>query len=206
MIKITEKASIFIRAVQDVQPNGPYRLIGHSLGGLIAYEMACRFFDQGIGLDMIGVLDTFPPGLRRKTLRDRINLYRQEFKDIESKKGRLEYLGIRFRRILARLLIKISMADFLIRRGLAFQELRKLMKERAEDYKPSVYGGRLTFFYVAERLQDDLGILLPAWEKLSKNVDFVQVAGNHITLLREPYVQDLAQKIKAQLNKHSKEE
>jgi thioesterase domain-containing protein len=37
---VEEMATHYLRAIENVEPNGPYLLGGHSLGGWVAYEMA----------------------------------------------------------------------------------------------------------------------------------------------------------------------
>lgn len=50
-----------LRTVRTVQPSGPYRLAGHSLGGLIALEMAQQLAAQGEEVEFLAILDSFPP-------------------------------------------------------------------------------------------------------------------------------------------------
>uniref|UniRef100_UPI0034DF1A72 thioesterase domain-containing protein n=1 Tax=Modestobacter roseus TaxID=1181884 RepID=UPI0034DF1A72 len=54
-----------LAAVRTVQPHGPYRLAGHSLGGIVALEMAHQLRAAGEEVALLAVLDSFPPG--RKT-------------------------------------------------------------------------------------------------------------------------------------------
>ncbi|MCL7425500.1 non-ribosomal peptide synthetase [Streptomyces sp. YS415] len=43
-----------------VQPHGPYRLLGWSLGGVIAHALACRLQERGQRVDLLGLLDAYP--------------------------------------------------------------------------------------------------------------------------------------------------
>ncbi|HXZ14613.1 MAG TPA: amino acid adenylation domain-containing protein [Roseiarcus sp.] len=52
-------AAHYIEEMRSVQPAGPYRLIGHSLGGLIAYEIAQQLRRGGEKLEFVGLLDTY---------------------------------------------------------------------------------------------------------------------------------------------------
>lgn len=49
-----------LAVVRQVQPSGPYNLLGHSLGGTIAYGLAARLREQGEQVDFLGLLDTYP--------------------------------------------------------------------------------------------------------------------------------------------------
>ncbi|MGY1749094.1 AMP-binding protein [Modestobacter sp. SYSU DS0511] len=50
-----------LAAVRSVQPHGPYRLAGHSLGGILALEMAHQLRAAGEEVALVVVLDSFPP-------------------------------------------------------------------------------------------------------------------------------------------------
>ncbi len=51
-------ASAYVDAIRTVQPKGPYRLLGWSIGGFIAHAMACQLEAQGDVVDLLGLLDT----------------------------------------------------------------------------------------------------------------------------------------------------
>ena len=46
--------------LRDVQPRGPYDLLGYSLGGTIAYGLAVRLWRMGEEVRFLGLLDTYP--------------------------------------------------------------------------------------------------------------------------------------------------
>ena len=66
---IQECAAYYIEQIRSVQPEGPYYLVGYSIGGLMAYEMAQQLVAQGQEIALLGLLDPTPPygaiGLRR---------------------------------------------------------------------------------------------------------------------------------------------
>jgi thioesterase domain-containing protein len=59
-------AAHYIGEMRSVQPRGPYRLIGHSLGGQIAYEMAQQLARAGETVEFLGLIDTDAPGDQEK--------------------------------------------------------------------------------------------------------------------------------------------
>lgn len=63
---IAELAGLHVRALRRQQPYGPYRLVGWSLGGVIAYEMARRLRQAGAQVAPLLLLDSYPP----ETLRE----------------------------------------------------------------------------------------------------------------------------------------
>jgi thioesterase domain-containing protein/acyl carrier protein len=56
-----EMARHYIAAIRRVQPMGPYRLVGHSFGGLVAFEMARQLEAEGESVAMLALLDTSIP-------------------------------------------------------------------------------------------------------------------------------------------------
>jgi thioesterase domain-containing protein/acyl carrier protein len=58
---IEEMATYYLELIKTVQPNGPYQLLGHSMGGLIVYEMARQLQHKGQEVGLVGLLDTYPP-------------------------------------------------------------------------------------------------------------------------------------------------
>ncbi|WP_246501580.1 thioesterase domain-containing protein, partial [Mesorhizobium caraganae] len=56
-LSIPEMAREYIEAIKSVQPRGPYQLVGLSMGGSIAWEMACQLRDAGDEIAILGLLD-----------------------------------------------------------------------------------------------------------------------------------------------------
>jgi thioesterase domain-containing protein len=52
----------YVEDLRLIQREGPYQLIGHSFGGLIAYEMAQQLLASGERVNFLGLLDTPAPG------------------------------------------------------------------------------------------------------------------------------------------------
>jgi thioesterase domain-containing protein len=65
---IEETALHYVEAIQTVQPQGPYRLLGMSSGGLLAYEMARQMSRSGAVVDFLALLDTTVPGAGGETM------------------------------------------------------------------------------------------------------------------------------------------
>lgn len=58
---ILEMVSAYIKAIRSVQPQGPYRLLGWSLGGVIAFEMASQLNTLGQVVSNLFLLDAVLP-------------------------------------------------------------------------------------------------------------------------------------------------
>ncbi|MFG3003913.1 amino acid adenylation domain-containing protein [Streptomyces calvus] len=57
---LQEMADDYVARVRSVQPEGPYRLLGWSLGGRIAHAMAERLEAAGQEVELLALLDAYP--------------------------------------------------------------------------------------------------------------------------------------------------
>lgn len=62
---IEEMASSYLQQIRTVQPNGPYLVAGHCVGGLVAYEMAQQLTAQGESVAIVAMFDT--PNIKSKS-------------------------------------------------------------------------------------------------------------------------------------------
>ncbi|WP_299262084.1 amino acid adenylation domain-containing protein [uncultured Kushneria sp.] len=60
-----EMARDYIAQLRRIQPHGPYRLLGWSVGGMIAHTMAALLESEGETVDMLALLDAYPADLWR---------------------------------------------------------------------------------------------------------------------------------------------
>jgi thioesterase domain-containing protein/acyl carrier protein len=58
--RIEDMAEFYLEAVRDLQPHGPYVLVGFSLGGLVTLEMAQRLVASGEKVALLAMLDSYP--------------------------------------------------------------------------------------------------------------------------------------------------
>ncbi len=61
--RVEDMANHYISEIKDVQPNGPYTIVGMCFGGLIAFEMAQQLRAQGEQLRALVVIDSVGPDL-----------------------------------------------------------------------------------------------------------------------------------------------
>ncbi|MCZ6805293.1 MAG: PfaB family protein [Proteobacteria bacterium] len=73
-VEKTAKANI--AAIQAIQTTGSYRLIGHSYGGVVAYEMARILLAQGERIASLILLDSLAPSvMQAQTTSDEVTLF-----------------------------------------------------------------------------------------------------------------------------------
>ena len=72
-------AAHYIEEIRTLQPEGPYFIGGHCIGGLIAFEMAQQLHRQGERVGLLALFDSYAP---RGSRARRSLLYRYRYKTI----------------------------------------------------------------------------------------------------------------------------
>ncbi|WP_407406357.1 alpha/beta fold hydrolase, partial [Peribacillus sp.] len=57
---LVEMAADYIEHLRKIQPKGPYRLLGWSLGGNVVHAMATQLQNEGEEVQLVAILDAFP--------------------------------------------------------------------------------------------------------------------------------------------------
>ncbi|MBB5077490.1 non-ribosomal peptide synthetase [Nonomuraea endophytica] len=55
-------AADYVERIREVQPSGPYHLMGWSFGGVVAHAMAAELVRRGEQVDLLAMLDSYPLG------------------------------------------------------------------------------------------------------------------------------------------------
>jgi acetoacetyl-CoA synthetase len=207
---IEDMADAYIEAIRARQTDGPYRLSGYSLGGLVAFEMARRLEADGELVDPLILLDTtvderYWP--KTAWLRKMVAIARKRLLELKTIPPRqaLQYMAERVRGMSRQLQFRSGtfLHSVLENSALEMRELdvpRPLLRVRASAldamaaYRPGKYGGDVVLMRCVERnsLSYDAA---PLWASLSRKLVIHQVAGNHENMVREPAVETLADAI-----------
>ena len=57
---IRRMAADYLEVIREVQPSGPYNLLGRSFGGLVAHAMATQLQSMGEEVSLLALLDSYP--------------------------------------------------------------------------------------------------------------------------------------------------
>jgi amino acid adenylation domain-containing protein len=71
---VTELAQTYLTLIRRTQPHGPYRLVGMSFGGIVAYEVAQQLLAAGEDVEVLGMLDSVLPETRLAKLQRLLTL------------------------------------------------------------------------------------------------------------------------------------
>lgn len=182
-ISIPTAASRGVDALRAEQPHGPYLLLGHSVGGVLAFEMARELLRLGETVAFLGLIDTYVPGTRRILA--------------TSAAGRAAKRLKRFRnRIIgsARARLRESLSRFGFGAGWRGPVFIPGLKEAALVHRVSACDLRITLFRANERT---LGADLAAdWALLARGgVEVIDIAGHHLNLITGGRARDLSARI-----------
>jgi len=218
-------AAEYVAAIRAFQPIGPYYVAGWSMGGVIAFEMARQFQQQGQKLALVALMDPEAPsekpaqynwavllgsfatdlGLSMETLRASWD----EISPLPSMQqlGRVWSLAKK---------AKLIPADMTL---MTFRNLFDSFKTSAHtmrSYAGGLFEGRITLFrpenpieYIGKEAPEnyytdeepDAG-----WGRLAaQGVEVLTLPGQHYTMMQEPHVKVLAEKLRACIDGAAKE-
>lgn len=210
---IEDMAASYIKAIQTVQPIGPYWLGGWSMGGAIAFEMAIQLEKQGEKISFLGLMDSWIPKPNPQNSTDCVNeteMLCQFAKD----------LGLRFGKNLLdspetfQDIPASEQIDFILQQAQVkgilptdvetaqFYPLIEVFKtnlQALKTYIPQTYSGKITLFRASELLWSELPETSLDWNKLGDRVEIHTVVGNHYSMLNKPYFYQLSEHLKRYL-------
>ena len=190
-------ASSLVAAIRRTQERGPYYVAGHSLGGLIAYEIAGQFRKAGEDVAWVGVLDASTPAEGRRWRDARLNPV--------ARLNRLRGLGLR--RAPAKVLevIRRESNDVLASIGKKLDPLGEWQFDwegamaLVLKYQPSGTDAPLELFAPSEPLMWS-GSRYLGWEEVHRGpLAMFEVPGDHLSMLTEPQVEVLARLVAGRL-------
>jgi thioesterase domain-containing protein len=202
-------AAAYLEEIKSVQPEGPYRLGGWSLGGAIAYEMASQLAARGERVASLVLVDAeLPSADTRVTGTDESTVLALCALDMAAltatgkpaiTREELEQLpaGTRVRALVDRLraagAFPASMPDDDAFRTI---EVFKGNVLAATGWAPAPYAGRVVLLEATEsELHADRG----GWGPFVPELRVERVPGDHYTMLKKPHVEELAARIDAAL-------
>lgn len=176
---IRSMARHYVNELRSAVPKGPYVLSGFSTGGVVAFEMARMLRNLGQEVPLLIILDARGPEFNWW-----LHAPRTKLADIRG-----GFLRPRCERYLRR----GEVIPYKLRNFYVINTYRRAL----ERYKPRPYEGEVLFVHSVQRQFDPTG-----WEGLfTGRVRYETVEGEHLTMLREPYVHGLA----AAMERHLKE-
>jgi acetoacetyl-CoA synthetase len=178
---IEKMAQFHLEAIKKLQTHGPYFLIGYSLGGLVALEIAQRLSAGGETIALLALVDSYP-------YRNRLGLIQNALLWFRMAKRRMLSPGAP---ALGKTRAKHSEAiDGNASAGSQVPESMSNVMQRMRDsaylalkrYRPQYYGGRINFVRpaITTDFPDDPAAV---WSHLAARFEVETIPGDHWSML-----------------------
>ncbi|WP_338883425.1 amino acid adenylation domain-containing protein [Xenorhabdus sp. TH1] len=228
LISVQEQAANYLEAIRQIQPHGPYSIGGWSYGGFVAFEMARQLKEHGEEVTDLFVLDTVALNTESQGKANEEALLRWFFwellwlnegatlpeqivpEHITSLQERFEYItghGI------ATGAIPQGSSRAVVQR---LFDVYKTNWKAATDYAAYKADINMTLLHATRPLPEVLRSMHDAikseyrdpkngWEsKTTGHINVIDVPGDHLEIMEEPYVSEVARVILQEMNAHAK--
>lgn len=192
--RIEDLAQFHLDAIKELQPHGPYFLVGFSLGGLVTLEIAQRLREQGEEIALLALLESYPHS-RFLSLKERARLGIRLTTRRASTVGRLPI------RDAISYIFRPSERGFYASRNAsgnpnisqpgasfapALQRARDYGYTALARYRPRFYGGSIKFVRagIITNFPEDPAAV---WSGLAANLEVATVPGDHVGILATRY-------------------
>ncbi|MFJ1975393.1 SDR family NAD(P)-dependent oxidoreductase [Streptomyces sp. NPDC087903] len=216
---LEEKATRYLGIIKELQPEGPYHLLGWSFGGCLAYEVACQLREQGQDVSFLGLIDTILPaalpGLDSHMLLERFGRFVEYIDKTYGHRLELPYEELANTSdeeqidVVMRLVAEAGLG---MSHGVLEHQRTSYIDARVgERYRPRPYEGHVVLYRAQEaqplttaldprylRSEADLG-----WAPLCPSLEVVPVQGDHLSLIDPPFVEVIAEHLAQALAQRS---
>lgn len=212
-----EQAAFYVKDILETQPAGPYQLAGWSFGATVAFEVARQLESKGHRVSFFAAIDYPAQGTPQSSMLDfmrffgastikNLSSYLKDYVYLRQKSPdgkKASWMGnIVENAVISKIISPEAKKVFMDQPHLP--ELMKVYRGNAAalaKYKPgSSYKGKIDLFRTEDHNMKRHNSTLE-WETMTHGRVLVhKIGGTHMTILRSPYVEKLAELIKKHLN------
>jgi acetoacetyl-CoA synthetase len=193
---VEEMAASYVEVIRGLQPQGPYRVAGHSFGGLLAFEIARQLSEEGEEIAWLGLIDAelalaaHSPA-RRWGHRLALPFHFSRAALRNPRAALKEALGIvpkLVRRGVSRLQSDSALAEaeatWMDGASAAHRRLATHFLAVAGDFRPRPYRGSMTYFLPTVRRFHLFADPLPVWHRVTAGtIKIERVPGPHVGMV-----------------------
>jgi thioesterase domain-containing protein len=201
---IEAMAAHYAQAIRTFQPDGPYLIGSWSLGVIIAFELAQQLQAQGQEIALLALLDQGPDLPSGEPEDDAAYLVEVFGKHLTLSLESLRQLDPDAQ--VAHVFSKARKINW-ITPDVSLPQFRHFIRilrthtDAWRAYRPNSYQGKITLFRAETQTDDELPLDM-GWQALAKGgVEIIDVPGDHISMLQEPMIKILANKVLVCLEK-----
>lgn len=209
---VEEMARDYLGAVRRVQSEGPYTLAGHSFGGIVAFEMARQLLENGQAVALLALVDAWrAPAAGELTDEDLATIVSGVGHDLGVSLAHVNVAWDHFWRLppdeQVTYILDLVLDARVLPEGMNLTPVRRSLRLHLTNIDAMRR-------YVARPISCPI-LLLRASEELSvtprdpalgwgglttSRMDVLTVPGTHFTMLREPHVQIVAERLRRRLD------
>lgn len=187
-------AQVYLDAVREAWPSGPFRLLGHSFGGWVAFELAGLLRAEGDDVEALFLVDSEAPydrgsvtleTSRVDALEDLVNLYnlllaselRLTREDFETRDGR-EQIAVLEQELMRTGVLPRNAPEGVLDGVVAVFEANVRTSYRARR----VFDGTLWLVNATES-EENVEARISGWRRAARELCCASLPGNHVTML-----------------------
>jgi amino acid adenylation domain-containing protein len=213
---IEELASVYIKEMRSLLPQGPYLIGGGSFGGIVAFEMAQQLYAQGAEPALLVLFDTSAPGsVQRVGTTEKLRGFWQRLREqgvpylvrkVVLKGDDWRQRFVKRSRDVASYCYRLAGSDLPVR--LRYYQVQEAHSRAMARYNIQRYPGKITLMRAVERGYQGMELLGTredprlGWVSLAGGgLEIHDVPGEHGNVLNEPHVRTVAEELETILSR-----
>jgi polyketide synthase 13 len=215
---IEERAAQYVPKLRELQGDGPFILVGWSLGGVLAYACAIGLRQQGCDVPFVGLIDAVRAGEEIPQTKEETRKRWERYAAFAERTFNVEIPEIPYEQLeelddegqVRFVLEAVKQSGVQIPGGIVEHQRTSYLDNRAIDtVKVQPYDGHVTL-YMADRYHDDAITFEPryatrqpdgGWGEYVSDLEIVPIGGEHIQAIDEPIIAKVGAHMTQALNK-----
>ncbi|MBO0865794.1 MAG: polyketide synthase, partial [Mycobacterium sp.] len=220
---IEERARQYVPKLRELQGDGPFILVGWSLGGVLAYACAIGLKQLGCDVPFVGLIDAVRAGEEIPQTKEETRKRWERYARFAERTFNVEIPEIPYQQLeelddegqVKFVLEAVKQSGVQIPGGIIEHQRTSYLDNRAIDTaRIQPYDGHVTL-YMADRYHDDAIMFEPryatrqpdgGWGDYVSDLEIVPIGGEHIQAIDEPIIAKVGAHMTQALNKIDAEE